>query len=204
MADVHSFFRDILRARTKTASDEHGPNLLAPSELAAAQADLGHVADDEWAWQAWFDHASTWGHPVIGVRDPRASEIVGFCSIEADADRATEHGSRILEIEIVSVYVRKDYRGKGYGAALGLAAAQHLRNLVDRIASIPEEDMDHLGLEGLMVRVSYFPESDEGHAFGSRIACEVDRHLAALAGAAWFGTAVFCEETQPVQRTRTP
>ncbi|MNU39099.1 Acetyltransferase (GNAT) family protein [compost metagenome] len=173
--------------------------------ISDARASLEEVDDERWDWGSWFHHAISSGSPTIGVRDPETSKIVGFCSIERDAFVVGSPFPGIvdLNLEITSVYVRPDYRGKGFATTLRNAATAYLRSIIDSIASIPTQDIADLGLEGLSVTVSSFPESQEGHAFANFLSGEVERHLAAISGTAWFGQAVFIDETDP-EETPSP
>lgn len=158
-----------------------------------------NVEDDRWDWANWYHHAHASGSPRIGVRDPETDMVVGFCSLARDAFVTGSPFSGIIDLnlEITSVYVRPDYRGKGYATALREGAATYLRSIIDTIASIPAEDIAHFGLTGLSVTVSSYPESQEGLAFSNRLSGEVENHLSAIADKAWFGQAAFIDETDP-------
>lgn len=163
------------------------------------RASFDEVEDDQWDWANWYHHAHTSGSPRIGVRDPETGKVAGFCSLDREAFVTGSPFTGIvdLNLEITSVYVRPDFRGKGYATALREGAATYLRSVIDHIAAIPTEDIAHFGLTGLSVTVSSFPESQEGHAFANRLSGEVENHLAAIADKAWFGQAIFIDETDP-------
>lgn len=167
--------------------------------ISDTKASLHEIDDERWNWENWFQHAISSGSSTIGVRDPETAKIVGFCSIDREAFVATSPFSGIIDLnlEITSVYVRPDYRGQGFATTIREAAAAYLRSIIDRIASIPEQDIADHGLAGLSVTASSFPESQEGHAFANRISGEVEAHLAAISETAWFGQAVFIDETDP-------
>lgn len=167
--------------------------------ISDTRASLDEVDDERWNWGSWFHHAISSGAATIGVRDPETSKVVGFCSIERDAFVATSPFSGIIDLnlEITSVYVRPDYRGRGFATTLREGATVYLRSIIDSITSIPEQDIADHGLAGLSVTVSSYPESQEGHAFANRISGEVESHLAAISETAWFGQAAFIDETDP-------
>ena len=164
-----------------------------------ARESLEEIDDDLWNWSSWFYHAVSSGSPTIGVRDPDTAKIVGFCSMARDAFVAGSPFTGLvdLNLEITAVYIRPDYRGRGYATSLREAAAAYLRSIIDTIAAIPSEDIKDLALQGLSVAVSSYPESQEGLAFANRLSGEVETHLAAIADKAWFGQAVFIDETDP-------
>jgi GNAT superfamily N-acetyltransferase len=156
-------------------------------------------SDERWEWQKWFHHAFTSGAPVIGLRDLESGTLAGFASLDRQAFVTSSPFSGMidLELEITSVYVRPDFRGKGYGAALREASAAYLKSVIDGIAGISDEAVADFGLSGLSVTVSSYPESHEGHVFATRLYTEVSEHLASLSETAWFGQAALIDQTDP-------
>jgi GNAT superfamily N-acetyltransferase len=160
---------------------------------------LHEIEDDRWDWGNWYHHAHTSGSPRIGVRDPDDDKVVGFCSLARDAfvNGSPFSGIVELDLEITSVYVRPDYRGKGYATSLREGAETYLRSIIDSIASIPAEDVTDFGLTGLSVTVSSYPESQEGLAFANRLSGEIENYLLSIADKTWFGQASFIDDTDP-------
>ncbi|NTF17176.1 GNAT family N-acetyltransferase [Agrobacterium rubi] len=166
--------------------------------IASVISSLDEATDDRWEWEKWFTHAYTSGSPTIGIRDVSSDTIVGFASIDQSvAVRPSSPRIIDLDLEITSVYVRPDFRGKGYGAILRRAATSHLETVLDRLANLSEEDVADHGLVGLSVTVSSHPESHEGLAFAQRLCTDVGNHLSSLSQAAWFGAATLIDETDP-------
>lgn len=177
------------------------------SSIIETRASLNEVEDDEWDWDEWLHRGTASpGCPVIGVRDQSAAKIVGFCAIETNAcvERNPSGGVVDLNFEIAAVYVRPEYRGRGFGAILRQAAATYLRSLIDAIAALPPADIADLEMSGLSVTVHAHPESQEGHAFANGVSGDVELHLSALASRAWFAQAAFIDETDPEEEPSMP
>lgn len=204
---ISDLLRDISRADSISAARVHTTrrgNPVSVFEIRGKElinsviSSLDEHQDDDWEWEKWFRHAYTTGSPTFGLRDLASGSIVGFASIDQSAIvRGEPPGIIDLELEITSVYIRPDFRGRGYGSSLREAAADYLRSVLEGIAAMSDDEVKDLGLSGLSITVSSYPESHEGQAFAQRLYSVVSDHLLTLSERAWFGVATLIDETTP-------
>lgn len=150
-----------------------------------------HAGDeDTWDWQSWLRHAGRDGEAIIAVHREPGGRPEGFVSTASTLEMSYEDETEIsLNLEISSIYVLPGSRGSGYGTSLRHAAAAYITSIVDQIAAIPSGLVADFGAEHFRVTLDAVPQSTEGERFCASLCRDLEDHLDAVAGTAWFGDA---------------
>jgi GNAT superfamily N-acetyltransferase len=211
---THDFIRDLIRAVPASAriSDEFAGADVTISSVRGKQAvdalaaDLSVFDDENWDWRDWLRHALGSGDAVIAVSDVATGEAVGFASVMTQVHfmGSPFSGCIDLEIELVSVYLRPDYRGRGIGATLGRTISAYACSIIDTVASIGGDTVSEHGLAALSLTLSSHPKSPEGATFAARVRDSTLSHLQDLSDTAWFGMATLIDETAPDEQPARP
>jgi GNAT superfamily N-acetyltransferase len=151
-----------------------------------------HAGDDDtWDWRSWIRHAGRDGEVIVAVLDGPNGSPQGFASIASSLEMSFEDESEVsLNLEISSIYVLRGSRGRGYGTALRHAAASYITSIIDQIAAIPAGLVADYGAEHLRITLDAVAQSVEGERFCASLCRDIEDHLDAVAGAAWFGNAL--------------
>lgn len=172
-------------------------------ELAFSNDDTNDVYKS-WISKAFSDGELKFGSKMVAVYQGDSPSPVGFFHWEAnifvedESDSVADEQERImrLEIDAHSIYVKPEYRGKGFASALRWAMDVHLWSMLEKIKDIPDSKLSEMDISYFTVLYSGETYSTEGLWVARLVSEALQGRISDICtqGDPWFGNIELYDE----------